>query len=97
MRLTAGLWRHSHEEDAGDTIVFRPEGFAFPRSRGRVAFRLETGGASVRYPIGADDRAGLAPGTWRLDDGRLEISDAGGVHVWEVVAASEDKLVLKRR
>ena len=39
----AGRWVHSHEEDSGDELVFRPAGYAFPPSRGREALTLDHG------------------------------------------------------
>lgn len=98
MQVTPGLWRHSHEEDAAGRTVFRPESFAFPRSRGRVALRLNADGSAVRYPIGADDRSGAVPGSWLVVGRQLSITDAGATtpaHVWNVIAAGRDELILK--
>ena len=94
-----GHWRHSHEEDQGDQIVFRPSTFTFPPARGRVAFRLDEDGVAKRFPIGADDRSGSVEAGWRLSGDRIEIIDKGAAapaQVWEIVSASAKKLVLKR-
>ena len=94
-----GHWRHSHEEDRGDRLVFRPESYAFPLSRGRVAFKLDADGRAMRYPIGADDRSGAVAGKWRLDGARLVITDAGAAapsQIWKIVSAARDRLVVER-
>jgi hypothetical protein len=94
-----GHWRHSHEEDQGDQVVFRPVDYKFPPSRGRVAFRLDDDGGARRFPIGADDRSGAVVGTWRVADDHIEITDQGArapAQVWQIVSASPKKLVLKR-
>ena len=41
-------WVHSHEEDTGAEMVFRPAGYSFPRSRGRRSFELTPGGKLTR-------------------------------------------------
>ncbi len=59
-----GLWLHSHEEDTGSTKVYRPAGYAFPRSRGRTAMELRPDGTYIQYDSGPDDRGRAVEGRW---------------------------------
>jgi hypothetical protein len=86
-------WIHSHEEDAPGRMVFRPDGWRFPPSRGRRSFALAPGGALTAARPGPDDRSQATGGQWRLrDDGVLEL-DGQEYRVLEVHA---DKLVVER-
>jgi hypothetical protein len=73
----AGSWRHSHEEDTRDQMVFRDVGFAFPSSRGRVAFHLVEDGTGWFASPGRDDRGAQQVIYWELrEKGDLAILDA---------------------
>lgn len=63
-----GKWTHSHEEDHQGLMVFRPESFSFPRSRGRLSFILEGDGLGTYLPIGADDTHGTMPVQWSIEN-----------------------------
>ena len=67
-------WIHSHEEDSAGTMVFRPDDFAFPPSRGRMGFELGPGGGYVETAIGPTDRPEEVTGTWTLADGTIVVS-----------------------
>lgn len=92
-------WIHSHEDDSGDTELYRPDGYGFPLSRGRGGFELRADG-TVRYDlIGQGDRPEAAEGSWRLDgqgDIHLDFESLPPV-VLEVVSHSNDELRLRRR
>lgn len=60
-------WLHAHEEDHGDTLVFRPNTYAFPPSRGRTGFRIEAGGVLTQYDIAPTDGLEERRGKWQLD------------------------------
>ena len=60
-------WLHAHEEDHGDTVVFRPNTYAFPPSRGRTGFKVESGGTLIQYDIAPTDGLEEHKGTWRFD------------------------------
>ncbi len=60
-------WLHAHEEDHGDTLVFRPNTYAFPPSRGRTGFRIEAGGELTQYDIAPTDGLEERRGTWRME------------------------------
>lgn len=90
-------WLHSHEEDSDGTMVFRPESFPFPPSRGRTGFTLnQDGNASLTGPSPVDATES-ASGSWSMSkQDRLRIqSQSGETREFEVVELNPDKLVLK--
>lgn len=94
-----GSWTHSHEEDSGDLVVYRPSSYAFPRSRGRDSFELAADGSLGARAIGPDDRSVASPGSWELSAGGLALRPGAGrpERAFEVVSAAPDRLVLRRR
>ena len=92
-------WRHSHEEDTGDRMVFRPESYAFPPSRGRRSFELRAGGRVINQRPGADDRPEESSGSWHLrDDGKLELRTPGAQSptVFTIESVTPEKLIVKK-
>jgi hypothetical protein len=94
----AQRWRHSHEEDTDDLMVFRPEGYPFPPSRGRRSFELRPDGSLVGQAIGPDDRPVPTAGSWQLQGGNKLAVRATGVPgvVWQVESVSPEKLTVKK-
>jgi len=96
----SGKWVHSHEEDQGDKMVFRPASYNFPRSRGRRSFELAPDGRAVEHAIGPDDRPDASDGSWQLKDtDELELTTGGSnarKTVMKVLSAASDKLVVKK-
>jgi hypothetical protein len=92
-------WVHSHEEDRGDEMVFRPASFPFPPSRGRRSIDLRPGGALARGGPGPDDRRVRSEGgRWQLAGKTLKLhapSSAAYTEAFEMVSASPDRLVLR--
>ncbi len=89
----AGRWVHSHEEDSGDEMVFRPADYAFPPSRGREAIELHPDGSytgSVPGPVDKPETTG--GGTWALEGDKLVLPD----RTLEVTGAQEGVLRVKR-
>lgn len=93
-------WIHSHEEDTAEEMVFRPEAFPFPRSRGRAAFELKPDQSLVETGIAPADGPMISRGKWSLDA-------AGKLHFYgdlpskasrtlQITAASKDRLVVKK-
>lgn len=69
-----GTWLISREENAGDTLVYRPNTFAFPPSRGRTGFAVKPFGQFEQFDIAPTDGLAGHPGTWALEsDTRLRI------------------------
>ena len=60
-------WLHAHEEDHGDTLVFRPNTYAFRPSRGRTGFQINPGGELTQYDIAPTDGLDEHKGKWRVD------------------------------
>jgi hypothetical protein len=94
-------WVHAHEEDSSDTLVFRPDSYKFPPSRGRRSFDLQADGALIDHRIGPDDRPRQEAGSWRLTDTNdLEFlpSEPGKRStLMQVLEVSPDKLVIQRQ
>jgi hypothetical protein len=92
-----GSWLHSHEEDEGDRVVFRPASYDFPPARGRNGFELSSDGDVRRSGPGPDDRTQEARGRWKLVDGELQMDLAGGRRErYAVESAERGRLVLRR-
>jgi hypothetical protein len=90
-------WTHSPEEDTPGRMVFRPEGFRFPPSRGRRSFELRPDGALVASGPGPTDRTVASEGSWRLrDEGVLELEQQGRPTTMRLIEVAADKLVVER-
>jgi hypothetical protein len=91
-------WIHSHEEDSGDELVFRPAAYSFPPSRGRTGYDLRSNGTLRLTGPSPEDRQSSSDGTWQLTEpGELVLNVAGqGVRRYVITSLSKDKLVLKR-
>jgi hypothetical protein len=96
--LLLQAWMHSHEEDSGNEVVFRPATFPFPRSRGRTGYDFHPDGTVRATGPGRDDRAVSSVGRWEiLAPDTLVVSVPGEerqeLKIHSVVA---DKLVLEK-
>ena len=93
-----GRWVHSHEEDRGDEMVFRPATHSLPPSRGRLSFELRSDGSYVERSPGPTDAPVRSSGTWSLDGNRLVLGGEGGRpgSAFNVTSAEPDRLTLKR-
>jgi hypothetical protein len=91
-------WVHSHEEDAADTMVFRPSSYKFPPSRGRRSFQLKADGSLVASGPGPDDRTVSAPGVWKLENSdTLTMQPAGKAKTsMKILSAEPTRLVVKK-
>jgi hypothetical protein len=91
-------WVHSHEEDHGDDMVFRPASYPFPPSRGRRSICLKAGGVLTRGGPGPTDRRTTSEGRWEIEGRTMRLyalSSATPTEELEVVSASPDCLVLR--
>ncbi len=89
----AGRWVHSHEEDSGDEMVFRPADYAFPPSRGREAIELHPDGSYTGSVPGPVDKPEATEGEWSLEDGgRLRLGD----RVLDVTSVEDGVLRVRR-
>lgn len=101
-KLVGKTWLHSYEEDEGDTIVYRPNSYDFPPSRGRTGFALEAGGVIKRYDIAPTDGLEEQTGKWELDDNLVKVQmqeDSMQPHnfAFEIVSLKNDVLKVKQR
>jgi hypothetical protein len=98
--LVGRRWVHSHEEDTQTEMVFRPETFDFPPSRGRVSFELRPDGTFTDRGIGPTDRPEDADGAWELEDqGRIALRDPATGDVrrrLDLESISQERLVLRK-
>src|ERR1043165_1070538 len=73
-QLLEKRWVHSHEEDSDTEMVFRPDTYNFPRSRGRAAFELKPDHSLVESGIAPTDGPQISEGKWELSrDGKLSL------------------------
>ena len=92
-------WLHSHEEDTDTEMVFRPNSFSFPASRGRVGFELRADGTCVDIGIGPADGPVGSEGRWSLDGDRLELESGAGEgrhRMYRVISCDRERLVVSR-
>ena len=92
-------WVHSHEEDRGGEMVFRPASFKFPPSRGRRAIDLRRDGTVGHTRPGPTDRRQASEGRWEIEGHALKLFPASGARPTEVLriaSAAPDRLVLRR-
>jgi len=93
-----GSWVHSHEEDTEGEMVFRPATHPFPPSRGRVSFELRPDGSYLESSPGPVDLPEESSGSWSLEGDRLVLGAEGDRpgHAWEIAAAEDDRLVVRK-
>ena len=92
-------WLHSHEEDTATEMVFRPDSFAFPLSRGRMGFELRADGSCEEIGIGPADGPTHAERRWRLEGNELTIeggADPGRHRTYRIVDLDDERLVVSR-
>ncbi|MFC5271531.1 hypothetical protein [Adhaeribacter terreus] len=98
--LLGKTWLHSHEEDRGDTLVYRPNSYDFPPARGRTGFQLEADGTVKQYDIAPTDGLEEKIGNWLIrDKNHLEVTFPNHnsmEYEAEILSIDADKLKLKR-
>jgi len=98
-KLYVGTWRHSHEEDAPTTRVFRRKEFAFPRSRGRVGYELRPDRTGAYLAIAARDGTDAKECTWQAPGDGSEILlrfPDGTEQKLSVISAERDRLEIRK-
>jgi hypothetical protein len=95
-----GTWMHSREEDTSDEMVFRPQSYKFPPSRGRESFELKPDGTLTMLRIGPTDRYQESQGRWELEGGEklafYRGQDSEPTRVLTIAEADENRLVVKK-
>ena len=95
----ARRWIHSHEEDGAGEMVFRPEGFGFPPSRGRRVLELRPDGSCTEQGPGPTDVPEESAGEWELHDDQLllrEGPEGSGTRAVRVLRVDGERLVIGR-
>ena len=100
MKQLEGTWLVSREENSGDTLVYRPNTYAFPPSRGRTGFAVKPYGRFEQFDIAPTDGLAGHPGTWTADGPtRLRIHLAEGQepdYTLEIISLENQVLKLRR-
>ena len=100
LKQLEGTWLISREENSGDTLVYRPNTYAFPPSRGRTGFAIKPFGRFEQFDIAPTDGLAGRAGTWTADGGtRLRIHLAEGTepdYTLEIISLEKQVLKLRR-
>ncbi|MBU6120797.1 hypothetical protein [Hymenobacter siberiensis] len=95
-----GTWLAAHEENHGDTLVYRPNTHKFPPTRGRTGFAIRPYGRFEQFDIAPTDGLIGRPGTWTADgDTRLRIHLTEGQqpdYTFEILSLDKKVLELRR-
>lgn len=100
--LLGQTWLHSYEEDEGDILVYRPNSYDFPPSRGRTGFALEREGVARQYVIAPTDGLEEQIGLWEYGDkNTVKVHIQGNGHPeqrysLEIVSLKDGVLKLRR-
>ncbi len=99
--IVGKTWLHSHEDDRGDTINYRPNSYDFPPSRGRTGFLIEANGTIRQYDIAPTDGLEEHLGKWNMrNEKTMEITfpdkKATDYEV-EILSAEPSLLKVKRK
>ena len=97
-----GTWLNAHEENRGDTLVYRPQTYRFAPARGRTGFRIGPFGRFEQFDIAPTDGLLARPGTWTAQaaNSRLRIHLADGRqpdYTLEIIGLEKQVLTLRRR
>lgn len=99
MKQLEGTWLASHEENRGDTLVYRPNTYKFPPARGRTGFAVKSYGRFEQFDIAPTDGLTGRPGTWTPSGNtrlRIHLTD-GQTPNYTLEIISLDQQVLKLR
>ena len=101
MKQLEGTWLISREENRGDTLVYRPNSYKFPPSRGRTGFAIKPYGRFEQVEIAPTDGLAGRPGTWAADGPtRLHVHLTDGQepdYNLEIIALDKKQMVLRVR
>ncbi len=100
MKRLEGTWLASREENHGDTLVYRPNTYKFPPTRGRTGFAIKSFGRFEQFDIAPTDGLTGRPGTWSTAGGaRLRIHLTDGQepdYTLEIISLEKRILELRR-
>ena len=99
--LVGKTWLHSHEDDRGDTLVYRPNSYDFPPSRGRTGFMFEADGSVHQYDIAPTDGLEEKAGKWAMREDKfvdVTFPDKRSTdYEVEIISAEPNLLKVKRK
>ncbi len=90
-------WKHAHEQDQGNHLVFRPATNDFPPSRGRVEFILREKDVCNFVDIASGDgqQEIKCKLVWENGTGSISIDYPNGRHrTFKIICVQADRLVL---
>ena len=100
LKQLEGTWLISREENAGDTLVYRPNTYHFPPSRGRTGFAFKPFGRFEQFDIAPIDGLAGRTGTWTANgSSRLRIHLTEGTepdYTLEIISLEKQVLKLRR-
>ncbi|AWM33335.1 hypothetical protein [Hymenobacter nivis] len=95
-----GTWLQSNEESRGDTLVYRPNTYKFPPSRGRTGFAVGQAGRFTEFDIAPTDGLEGHEGTWTAPDAahlRIHLNDNSAPdYTLEIISLHNGVLKLRR-
>ncbi|MCC3152857.1 hypothetical protein Q3A66_07610 [Hymenobacter sp. BT770] len=101
MKKLEGTWLLSREENSEDILVYRPNTYAFPPSRGRTGFAIKPYGRFEQFDIAPTDGLAGRPGAWTIDRGthlRVNLTEGPDPsYTLEIVSLDTAKRILKVR
>jgi hypothetical protein len=93
-------WLHSHEEDTGKEMVFRPSTYNFPPSRGgRIGFELRPDGSAAVLGMAPTDSPQEHAGTWKIDAAKQLVVHTPALQQTQamtIVSSGPDRLVVEK-
>ena len=97
-----GTWLNAHEENRGDTLVYRPSTYRFPPARGRTGFRIGAYGRFEQFDIAPTDGLLGRPGTWTATAAntglRIHLADGSQPdYTLEIIGLAGQVLTVRRR
>ena len=100
LKQLEGTWLVSREENSGDTLVYRPNTYHFPPSRGRTGFAFKPFGRFEQFDIAPTDGLAGRAGTWTANgSSRLRIHLTEGTepdYTLEIISLEKQVLKLRR-
>ena len=96
-----GTWLQSHEETRGDTLVYRPNTYRFPPSRGRTGFAIGPAGRFTQFDVAPTDGLAGHDGTWTAPNPshvRIHLADGSTPdYTLEIISLRKGVLALRRQ
>jgi hypothetical protein len=93
-------WLHAQEEDQGDVLVYRPNTYSFPPSRGRTGFSFDPNGLFTQFDIAPTDGLEGRKGTWKPENSHtlhIALDDKRDPdYSLEIVSLEKDVLKVRR-